>query len=143
MRHGLDTCFLVAYEIKDHPQYADSRNLFSRCISAGDDFALAPQVLAELVHILTDAKRFTLPLTINDALRRAEMWWTALETTQVFPTDAAFSTFVNWMATHQLGRKRILDTLLGATYHSAGITSLVTTNSRDFRIFDVFNIVEP
>ena len=73
---------------------------------------------------------------------------------QVFPTDAAISTFLGWMKQHGLGRKRILarlslaakpglDTLLGATYLSAGITSLMTTNSRDFRIFGVFKILEP
>jgi hypothetical protein len=47
------------------------------------------------------------------------------------------------MNTYRLGRKRILDTLLGATYLAAGITSLMTTNSRDFRTFGVFNILEP
>ena len=143
MRHGLDTCFLVAYEAIDHPQHAGSEALFRQCLSSGDDFALAPQVLAELVHVLTDQKRFTQPLTMDAALERARMWWTATEVTQVYPTDAAVNTFVGWMKNHGLGRKRILDTLLGATYLTAGITSLMTTNSRDFRIFGVFNIVEP
>jgi predicted nucleic acid-binding protein len=143
MRHGLDTCILVAYEAASHPKHADSEALFRQCLSNGDDFALAPQVLAELVHVLTDQKRFAQPLTRDAALRRAEMWWTASEVTQVFPTDAAVNTFVGWMNAYGLGRKRILDTLLGATYLTAGITSLMTTNSRDFRIFGVFNIVEP
>jgi predicted nucleic acid-binding protein len=143
MRHGLDTCFLVAHEVKDHPQYADSRALFRRSVSNGDDFALAPQVLAELVHVLTDQRRFDPPMSMDMALQRAEMWWTAIEVTQVFPTDAAINIFVEWMRQHGLGRKRILDKLLGATYLAAGITSLMTTNSRDFRTFGVFNIVEP
>ena len=65
------------------------------------------------------------------------------EVTQVFPTDAAVKTFVVWMKNHGLGRKRVLDTLLGATYLTAGVTSLVTINGRDFRKFDVFNILEP
>jgi hypothetical protein len=77
------------------------------------------------------------------ALQRAEMWWAASEVTRVFPTDVAVNTFVGWMNTYRLGRKRILDTLLGATYLAAGITSLMTTNSRDFRTFGVFNILEP
>jgi hypothetical protein len=68
-------------------------------------------VLAELVHVLTDQKRFTQPLTMDVALQRARTWWTAAEVTQVFPTDAAVSTFVGWMNNYGLGRKRILDTL--------------------------------
>jgi predicted nucleic acid-binding protein len=74
MRHSLDTCFIVAHEVAHHPQYADSRALFRRCVSIGDDFALAPQVLAELVHVLTDQRRFNPPMTMDVALQRAEMW---------------------------------------------------------------------
>jgi len=143
MRHGLDTGFLVAYEAAQHPLHTDSDALFRQCVSIGDDFALAPQVLAEFVHVVTDQTRIARPLTMDVALDRADMWWTAGEVTQVFPTDAAINTFLGWMKQHGLGRKRILDTLLGATYLSAGITSLITTNSRDFRIFGVFKILEP
>ena len=43
----------------------------------------------------------------------------------------------------RLGRKRLLDTLLGATYWSVGIRSLATLNRADFEVFDRFAIVEP
>jgi predicted nucleic acid-binding protein len=104
MRHGLDTCFLVAFEAADHPKHADSRALVDQCRSNGDDFALAPQVLAEFVHVLTDQNRFSSALQMAAALERAEMWWTASEVTQVFPTDAAIKTFVALMKNHGLGR---------------------------------------
>ena len=143
MRHGLDTCFLVAFEAVGHSQHTASQALVRQCLLNGDDFALAPQVLAELVHVLTDSKRFTQPLSMDAALNRAQLWWTASEVSQVFPTEAAVNTFLGWMKQHGLGRKRILDTLLGATYLTAGITSLITTNSRDFRSFGVFTIIEP
>jgi predicted nucleic acid-binding protein len=119
------------------------KSCFVNVCQNGDDFPLAPQVLAEFVHVLTDQRRFAQPLTMIAALQRAEMWWTASEVTQVFPTNTAINTFVGWMRNHGLGRNRVLDTLLGATYLTAGITSLVTANGRDFRIFGVFNIVEP
>jgi predicted nucleic acid-binding protein len=61
MRHGLDTSILVAYEADDHPQHADSEALVRQCLSNGDDFALARQLLAELIHILADKRRFTQP----------------------------------------------------------------------------------
>ena len=143
MRHGLDTCFLVAFEAVGHSQHTASQALVRQCLLNGDEFALAPQVLAELVHVLTDSKRFTQPLSMDAALNRAQLWWTASEVSQVFPTEAAVNTFLGWMKQHDLGRKRILDTLLGATYLTAGITSLITTNSRDFRSFGVFTIIEP
>ena len=108
MRIGLDTCFLVAYEAADHEKNTASKALFEQRLFNGDDFALAPQVLAEFVHILTDQRRFDPALTTVEALERVELWWNAPEVTQVFPTDITVSTFAGWMRKHGLGRKRIL-----------------------------------
>lgn len=45
------------------------------------------------------------------------------------------------MAKGQLGRKRLLDTLLAGTFRTAGIHSILTLNSADFGIFDEFECV--
>ena len=42
----------------------------------------------------------------------------------------------------QIGRNRILDTLLAATYAAAGITAVVTSNTRDYHSF-MHTIVTP
>jgi hypothetical protein len=47
------------------------------------------------------------------------------------------------MQQFSLGRKRLLDTLLAATYREAGIQSLLTTNQSDFQIFGVFTCIAP
>lgn len=44
---------------------------------------------------------------------------------------------------HQSHRKRLLDTLLAATYRSAGIGSLLTTNAADFTVFGGFQCIAP
>lgn len=59
MTHGLDTSFLVATEVTGHPDHVAARTLASSLRNQGDRFALAPQALAEFVHIVTDPKRFT------------------------------------------------------------------------------------
>ena len=43
----------------------------------------------------------------------------------------------------QLGRKRLLDTLLAATYRQGGVRSLLTTNPEDFGVFDCFALITP
>jgi len=48
---------------------------------------------------------------------------------------------LSWMRTHRLARKRLLDTLLAATWYSAGITRIATTNWRNFAVFEVFEVV--
>ena len=73
----------------------------------------------------------------------AQKWWLAIEVTHIIPGDAAMKQFFVWHRSHSLGRKRILDTLLAATYRSAGIDSLLTTNAADFALFAGFQCVTP
>lgn len=143
MIHGVDTSFLVATELASHTGHAASRGLLQRLGRAGDDLALAPQVLAEFVHVVTDPRRCSSPLAVPAALQRAELIWNATQVRQIFPDRAAASQFLFWMKQYRLGRKRLLDTLLAATYWSAGIRSVVTLNRADFDIFGAFALLEP
>jgi predicted nucleic acid-binding protein len=93
MIHGLDTGFLVAAEVLEHAEHVAARDTLARLISAGDLIAIAPQVLAEFIHIVTDPRRFTQPLDIMAARQFAEQWWTARKVVRVFP-DAWASSMV-------------------------------------------------
>jgi predicted nucleic acid-binding protein len=141
--HGIDTSFLVAAELKEHTNHATARSLMAHLVSRGDHLALAPQVLAEFIHVSTDQRRFQSPLDMNQARDLALKWWTAREVEQAFPTAAATQQFLDWISTYHLGRKRLLDTLLAATYLQAGITSILTLNDRDFSIFGTFQCLHP
>ena len=143
MIHGLDTGFLVAFEVQEHPDHLAARSRLGELIAAGDTLALAPQVLAEFLHIVTDAKRFQVPLTMPLALGVIEQWWTARDVTPVYAGELATRQFLIWLRQHFLGRKRLLDTLLAATYWQAGVSSLLTTNPSDFAVFGCFHCVTP
>jgi predicted nucleic acid-binding protein len=110
--HGADTSFLVAVEIVEHANHADALRLLGELLARGDRVAIAPQVLAEFVHVVTDARRFQQPFSMETALAKSERWWNAAETDQVLPTEAVVARFHEWMRGHQLGRKRVLDTLM-------------------------------
>jgi predicted nucleic acid-binding protein len=143
MIHGLDTSFLVAAEVREHGAHSDARATLARVLSAGDFIAIAPQVLAEFIHVVTDHRRFTQPLDMNAARHVAEQWWTSSDVVQVFPDAGSVGQFLTWLQQFSLGRKRLLDTLLAATYWQAGIQSLLTTNQSDFLVFGVFACVAP
>lgn len=143
MIHGMDTGFLVAAELLEHAEHADARATLGRLLGAGDEIAIAPQVLAEFIHIVTDPRRFTQPLDMAAAVPLAGQWWTAGNVVRVFPDDSATLQFLHWVQQFFLGRKRLLDTLLAATYRQAGITSLLTTNPADFAVFGVFTCITP
>ena len=143
MIHGLDTGFLVAAEVVEHAEHTAARVTLGRLVANEDRFALAPQVLAEFIHVVTDPRRFVDPLETADARHLAEQWWTARDVDRVFPNEGATRQFLTWLAQFRLGRKRLLDTLLAATYHEAGVRSVLTTNPADFQVFGVFTCVTP
>ena len=83
------------------------------------------------------------PLRMDEARHIAQQWWTARDVDRVFPHEAATQQFLAWLEQFSLGRKRLLDTLLAATYHQAGIPSVLTTNPADFATFGIFTCITP
>lgn len=133
---GIDTSFLVAYEVAEHPKHHKARDFAAaRC---GEGFALAPQVLPEFIHIITDERRLERPVPMSQALELTEKWRDAVEVRLIPPTQEACLLFTALMAQHRLGRKRLLDTLLSATYLTAGVHTVVTLDVRDFAMFAGF-----
>ena len=138
MTHGLDTSFLVAVEVASHEEHAACRARFQRLLQAGNTFSLAPQILAEFIHVVTDPRRFSAPLTQAAAIARAEIWWNAAEVAHVFPTAESTLLFLGWLEEFKLGRKRLLDTMLASTLQAGGVVSILTLNRDDFAVFGSF-----
>lgn len=138
MTHGLDTSFLVAVEVSSHAEHAACRARFQKLLKAGDTFSLVPQILAEFIHVVTDPRRFSSPLILEQAIGRAEIWWHAAEVIHVFPTAESTLLFLGWLEEHKLGRKRLLDTMLASTLQACGVTSILTLNRDDFAVFGSF-----
>ena len=103
-----------------------------------DRLVITPQVVAEFVHIVTDGRRLSNPLTVAQALQRAQVWWDAEDVDRALPSDETVTWFLAALARHRLGRKRVLDTLLAATFRSADISSILTLNPADFAVFNEF-----
>jgi hypothetical protein len=77
---------------------------------------------------------------MSEALELCQAWWDAEECRPAAIDAQAGALFLTWMHEHRLGRKRLLDTLLAATYHRAGVTRLATTDWRDFEGYGVFEL---
>lgn len=137
---GLDTSILVAHAIAEHPQHEASQRWLDEQIAENQSFAVTSGILAEFIHIVTDGRRFETPLAMSEALERAAFWSEAREVTLLAADDAVNALWLQWLADFQLGRKRLLDTLIAVTWHAAGISEICTLNPRDFKVFDVFRI---
>ena len=69
-------------------------NAKRRTLNVGDRLALAPQVLAGFIHVVTDERRFAVPLSVEAAVERASNWYQhfdhGIERFVVFVTAATF-----------------------------------------------------
>jgi len=142
VKHGLDTSFLIAVEVAGHKDHGIARAVAESLRRKGDRFVIAPQILAEFMHVVTDSKRFSSPLTMEQALHRAEAWWNSEEIDWALPDERTVTWFFRAMREGNLGRKRLLDTLLAGTFQRAGVSSVLTLNPDDFRGFGVFECVK-
>jgi predicted nucleic acid-binding protein len=138
---GVDTSFLVGLAVREHSAHRRCWKLFQAEIVGGTaTMAVSPQVLAEFCHVVSDPRRFQRPLDMPAALDLCEQWWNARECRPVTADGEAAALFLTWMHELRLGRKQLLDTLLAASYHRAGVRRLATTNWRDFARYRVFEI---
>lgn len=135
---GLDTSFLVAWAIPEHPDHLVCRRMADDAVTHGRIFGLTAGILAEFIHVVTDPRRFATPLTIADATSIANFWAGAAEVNLLTQGSAVAVTWLDWLNHHRLGRKRLLDTLIAATWRSAGISEVFTLNPVDFQIFGAF-----
>ncbi len=142
MRVGIDTDFLVRLSIANHPGRPVALELRDRHVDAGDRFALAPQVITEFVHVVTDPRRFSKPLTMAKALDVANAWCEADDVELLIPSAEAMSRFFDLVKKHKLGRKRVLDTALAATLIAAGTKHLITGNPKDYSVFTGLDLIE-
>lgn len=129
MTHGIDANFLLAVEITDHPLHRQADQLLSKLLDDGHDFAVAPQTLVGFIQLVTDPLLMPQPLDATEAVARAEHWWQAKEVVHVFPTGHAVNNFLSWLREHQLGRERLLETLLAASFREAGIKRIIANDS--------------
>ena len=135
---GIDTSFLVAWAIPEHPRHHECRALSDQAVRDGRVFGLTPGILAEFIHVATDPRRFTRPLAMADALRLARFWGQAVEVTLLRQDAPVTEQWLHWLETFQLGRKRLLDTLIAATWHASGISEIYTLDPADFALFGHF-----
>jgi predicted nucleic acid-binding protein len=61
-----------------HPGHQAVKTYKEKGLNSPDTFAIAPQVLQEYIHIITDPKLFESRLSIQKALQRARQWWNSI-----------------------------------------------------------------
>jgi len=104
---------------------------------------ITPGILHEVVHIITDGRRFDPPVTMKGALGVARGYLDRTNVECLSVDEPSLLQAFNLLERYQLGRKRIADTLLAASLLNEGVRELITCNMDDFRIFEELTLIDP
>ena len=144
MKRGLDSNVLIAAHLPAHPAHERVRRFLLACARSTDDtLVVTPLVLHELVHIITDGKRFDPPVSMSEAIAIAGLYLRRSNVECLDVGEAAVAHAFELIGRHHLGRNRIADTLLAATLITAGVPEIVTCNPRDFGVFEGLRVTDP
>lgn len=139
---ALDTDVLVGWLHEESEHHAASRRLIERELADGETrLGLTAQVLFELVHVVTDPRRFETPLSMDEAVDLVRELWQSSDADRIAAPPRVLPRTLELLQEHRLGRKRILDTALAATLETAGIRRLATWNPGDYTVFGFLETV--
>lgn len=85
-RIGVNTPFLIAHTVLEHPAQGRATACCLRLLDRGHQFVVCPTVIDEFLHVVTDPKRFESPLSIDRAVHIARTWMNNRETQYCVPT---------------------------------------------------------
>lgn len=144
MKRGLDTSALVYAHVPSLADHAAVRGYLVEQLRSDDVvLVITPVVLHELVHVITDPRRFEPAVSMPEALAVARLYLGSSNVECVSVDEATLGAAFALMERHGLGRKRIADTLFAASLLRHGATELITCNPSDFTVFSGLRVIDP
>lgn len=144
MKTGLDTNVLVYAHLPVFPESDRVRSYLLRGLAdAETTFVVTPLVLHELIHVITDARRFEPAVSMTEATALARSYLGRSNVECVATDEDAFVLALRLLDEQALGRKRIADTLFAATLLRHGVETMVTCNPADFEGFVGLRVLDP
>jgi len=142
--NSLDTNLLLAALDETGSRHREARELLLRMYVERNAWVLADQTLFELYRALRNAKVVERPLSAAEALSAVEDIRIRSQAAHV-----AYETRL-WPRVLDLLRRQperkgsmVFDVCLAVTLHAHGVERLYTRNVADFRLFGLFEVVDP
>lgn len=144
MRIGLDTNVLIQAHLPGLGHHELARDYLLEQLALPEvSLVVTPLVLHELVHIITDHRRFDPPVTMGEALAIAR-GYVARSNVDCLPVDEdSLLRALDMLGRNRLGRNRVADALLAGTLLTHGVHRLATFNAADFALFAPLQAFEP
>ncbi|MGE0491461.1 MAG: type II toxin-antitoxin system VapC family toxin [Vulcanimicrobiota bacterium] len=100
-------------------------------------------ILHEMVHVVTDSRRFDPPLSMAQAIGEARLYLGRSNVRVLHSDEIDLVNALALLEEHKLGRHRVADSLLAATLRRYQVRTLWTRNIRDFRLFPFLDVSDP
>ena len=144
MRRGVDTNVLLTAHVPVLAAHGEVRTFLQRQLADPDvTLAVTPIVMHELVHIITDPRRFDPSASMSEAIALARRYL-GRTNVECLPVDVdSLDLALALLDHHRLGRKRIADALLAATLLTHGVSERITCNPGDFVVFEGLRVTDP
>ena len=140
---AVDTNVLVYSKYSNSPQHAASLALLTGAQSADAGLCLFPQMPAEFYATVTNPKRVSPVLTLDEALQ-ALREFSRLPGLILFPIPADVP--ARWMAllaVVPVHGRRVFDLQIAAAMLCSGVSTLYTYNTKDFLGIPGITAIEP
>jgi predicted nucleic acid-binding protein len=142
--YGLDTNVLIFAHMPALVEHLPVSAFLGDLVRRDDtQLAVTPIVLHEFIHVISDPRRFEPPVAMTEATALARSYLNRTNVSCLAVTDEALALALTLVDQHRLGRKRIADTLLAATYIVHRVDALITCDPDDFAIIDGLRVIDP
>lgn len=143
-RYGLDTNVLIYAHLPAFAEHEPVKAFLEDLLRAEDvHLAVTPNVLHELIHVVTDGRRFEPPVPMAEATALARRYVGRSNVACLAVEAEAVALALDLVDRHRLGRKRLADALLAATYLHHGVGALITCDPGGFAAFEGLAVVDP
>jgi toxin-antitoxin system PIN domain toxin len=144
VRRGVDTNVLIYAHMPALPDHAAVRRFLQAQLDDPDvTLVVTAGVLHELVHVITDPRRFEPPVPMAEALALARRYLGAANVECAAVDEEAVRIALDLLERHRLGRRRVADALLAGALMSAGVTELATCDAGGFAPFEGLTTIDP
>ncbi len=143
MKILLDSNILVYAYDKLSANHEQAKKIMNKALKGEIDACLSAQVLYEFFAVITNPKRASSPMTLEDGADLCADLWNCCEIEKISSEASAPGEVFNLVKERKLLGAGIFDCVLAVTAKENNIDVIYTENIRDFKNYQSLKVVNP
>lgn len=141
---AIDANILIYARVEGFRQHSSARRALERAlIDARGRIVVTVSILHEVLHVITDARRFAHPLSMVQAIEFVRTYMGRSNIAVLGNDEVDLGNALSLLEEYRLGRGRMADALLASILRRHGTRRLMTHNVRDFSVFPFLEVIDP